>query len=179
MPTYEFPGHDKARPPGPAQIQSELQRLGLPAGQLHVEALEDGALRLSGAVPDPDAHERILVAIANMPGVARVEDRVRNTHGSSLLDSLGSFAHLPPGAAATEMAEDMVHEADPSRVHADPLGPAGSSLHTVQPGETLDSIAQRHYGDRDMMLRILDANRFILHGPGGLRPGMVLRVPRR
>jgi len=178
MPIYEFDGNSAARPPDKAAVAQELGRLGLP-GQAVEVTIEDGAVILAGTLPDPETHEKVLVAVASLPGVGRIDDRMTHAREASLLDNLGSFAHLPPGAAAADMAEEMVHEADPSRVHADPLGPAGSSLHAVRPGETLDSIAQRHYGDRDAMLRILDANRPMLQGAGALRPGMVLRVPRR
>jgi nucleoid-associated protein YgaU len=177
MAIYDFPAGGGSLP-RPDQVIAELRRHGLPTANLRAEAVSE-AIRLTGTVPDPEAHERVLVAVGNMPGVERVDDRLGHAHGASLFGAIGGFAHLPPGAAATDMDEDMVHEADPARVHADPLGPAGSSFHTVMEGETLDSIAQRHYGDRNAILRILEANRPMLSGAAALRPGLVLRVPRR
>jgi nucleoid-associated protein YgaU len=47
----------------------------------------------------------------------------------------------------------------------------------VAAGDTLDSIAQRFYGDRSAAARILQANRERLRSPELLVPGMELRLP--
>lgn len=178
MAVYEFPASGGGAMPGVEEVTAELRRLGLPDAGVTVET-EGDAIRLHGKVPDPETHEKILLAVGNLPAVGRVDDRLTHARESSLLGGLAGFAHLPKGAAAADMAEEMVHDAGPEHTHADPLGPAGSSFHTVAEGETLDTIAQRHYGDRDAMLRILEANRPMLTGIGAVRPGMVLRVPAR
>src|SRR5690606_36419867 len=117
-------------------------------------------------------------ALGSLPGVARLDDRLRHLRESDLFGTLGSFARLPPGAASSDMAEEMVHDAAPGRGHNDDmLGPAGSALHVVRPGETLDDIARLHRGDAAGGLRILHANRPMLERVDGLKPGMVLRVP--
>jgi hypothetical protein len=179
MPIYVFRSGSDALPlPGAQRIAATLAPLGLAPAEVRVEPVETGMLRLSGEVPDAETHEKLLAALASLPGVARLDDRLTERRASSLLDTLGAFARLPPGAAATEMAEEMVHAAAPGRCHADPvLGPAGSALHVVQPGETLEHIARAHGGDATGALRILHANRPMLERADALRPGMVLRVP--
>jgi nucleoid-associated protein YgaU len=157
-------GSDALPLPGAQRIAATLAPLGLAPAEVRVEPVETGMLRLSGEVPDAETHEKLLAALASLPGVARLDDRLTERRASSLLDTLGAFARLPPGAAG--------------RCHADPvLGPAGSALHVVQPGETLEHIARAHGGDATGALRILHANRPMLERADALRPGMVLRVP--
>ncbi|GGG50736.1 hypothetical protein GCM10010964_42500 [Caldovatus sediminis] len=179
MPIYVFrSGSDDLPLPGAARIAATLAQLGLSPAEVRVEPVETGMLHLSGEVPDAETHEKLLVALASLPGVARLDDRLTERRAASLLDTLGAFARLPPGAAATDMAEEMLREAGPGRRHADAmLGPAGSALHVVRPGETLDDIARAHDGDATGALRILHANQPMLERADALRPGMVLRVP--
>jgi len=47
----------------------------------------------------------------------------------------------------------------------------------VAPGETLESLAERFYGDRSMAARLFDANRDQLRSPALLVAGMELRLP--
>jgi hypothetical protein len=176
MAVYEFPAVPGAPMPAPAEVMREFARFGLPQTGIRVEPHRD-MLRLSGTVEDPETHERLLLAIGNMPGVGRVDDRLTHLREAPLLGTLGAFADLPAGAASTEMAEAMVHEAAPGRSHADMLGPAGSAFHTVRPGESLDDIARLHHGDATAALRILHANRPMLTRADALQPGMVVRVP--
>lgn len=47
----------------------------------------------------------------------------------------------------------------------------------VAPGESLETLAQRFYGDRAMAVRLWEANRDLLRSPSLLVPGMELRLP--
>lgn len=49
--------------------------------------------------------------------------------------------------------------------------------YTVQPGDTLSSIARQVYGKASLWRVIFDANRDILDDPGRIKPGQVLRIP--
>lgn len=53
--------------------------------------------------------------------------------------------------------------------------PHPQELHTVQPGETLDRIANQHFNDSSKWRLIADANRVL--DPMRLRPGTVLTIP--
>ncbi len=176
MAIYEFPAEPGVPMPRAADVMRELARFDLPRSGIRVEP-EGDMLRLGGTVEDPETHERVLLAIGNLPGVGRVDDRLTHLREAPLFGTLGAFADLPPGAASTEMAETMVHAAAPGRGHRDLLGPAGSAFHTVRPGESLDDIARLHHGDATAALRILHANRPMLTRADALKPGMVLRVP--
>jgi nucleoid-associated protein YgaU len=49
--------------------------------------------------------------------------------------------------------------------------------HTVQEGDTLFSLAQRYYGDKDKFIQIYQVNREILKSADILTPGTVLTIP--
>jgi LysM repeat protein len=51
------------------------------------------------------------------------------------------------------------------------------STYTVQPGDTLSSIAKQIYGRASLWRIIFDANRDILDEPGRIKPGQVLVIP--
>jgi LysM repeat protein len=49
-------------------------------------------------------------------------------------------------------------------------------IHVVQPGETINDIAEKYYGNRKMIIRIIDANPQIPDNYE-LKPGMKLEIP--
>jgi len=51
--------------------------------------------------------------------------------------------------------------------------------HTVQPGETLADIAERHLGDAAREMEIFKANRDRMNDPDQVSPGQQLMIPRR
>lgn len=55
--------------------------------------------------------------------------------------------------------------------------PPGARRHTVQPGETLGTIALKYYGSKARSADILDANNVQLGGKDRIRPGQVLIIP--
>lgn len=52
-----------------------------------------------------------------------------------------------------------------------------AATYTVQKGDTLSAIAQRHYGKASRWHAIFDANRDQLADPDLIRPGQVLKLP--
>ena len=180
MPFYHFPPEagrslGGGAPTAPA-IATELQRLGLPLEAVQIARHGETAL-LEGQVPDDEAREKLVLAVGNLAGISRVEDRLRTTTAAGLLDGLSGFAHLPAGAASIEATRAALHQARPEPNEA--FGPAGSLLHQVRPGESLASIAHRHYGTEAESQHLLAANAPMLAEATALRPGIVLRVPPR
>ncbi|MCR8549310.1 LysM peptidoglycan-binding domain-containing protein [Salipiger sp. P9] len=96
---------------------------------------------------------------------------------------------IPPGTAFTlnrlflTLADDTGNENGPSVTVPVLYGPlilpgyAGWQPYTVQPGDTLTSIAQAQYGNGDFQ-PIFQANQHILANPNLIFPGQVLRIPR-
>lgn len=58
-----------------------------------------------------------------------------------------------------------------------PADGSASGSYTVQSGDTLSAIAQRHYGKASRWREIFEANRDQLDNPDLIRPGQVLRLP--
>jgi nucleoid-associated protein YgaU len=50
-------------------------------------------------------------------------------------------------------------------------------LHTVESGDSLWKIAQKHYGDGSKYTAIFEANKPMLSDPDKIYPGQVLRIP--
>ena len=54
---------------------------------------------------------------------------------------------------------------------------AGEQTYTVQKGDTLSHIAQKHYGKASKWHAIFDANRDQIDDPDKIFPGQVLKLP--
>ena len=67
------------------------------------------------------------------------------------------------------------------RSHSDTVpggsGGTGQQTYTVQAGDTLSHIAQRHYGKASRWHAIFEANRDLLKDPDHIYPGQVLKLP--
>ena len=62
-------------------------------------------------------------------------------------------------------------------VPAGTLPDGGNTTCTVEKGDTLSAIAQRHYGKASRWHAIFEANRDQLSDPDLIRPGQVLKLP--
>lgn len=76
----------------------------------------------------------------------------------------------PPAPEANEGAEGAL-------AAIDPVDGADATSITVKPGDNLSKIAERVYGDPDLFLRILDANKEKIDNPDQIFPGMTLTIP--
>lgn len=70
--------------------------------------------------------------------------------------------------AGVESVEDQL------AVAADAVAPV---FHTVERGDTLSAIAQKHYGKASAYMTIFEANKPMLSDPDKIYPGQVLRIP--
>lgn len=178
MTTYRFPEEAGDAIQGDAitgeAIIARLARLGLPGEGLRV-ARDGRRVVLEGPVPDEATQERIVLAVGNIQGVGVVEDNMQAGRRSGLLEAFGGLAHLPAGAANLNAGEAEVSRSEPEP--GTTFGPGGSLFHTVQPGETLEGIAQRHFGTTREAEVLREANAPLLADDAAVRPGMVLRLP--
>ena len=60
----------------------------------------------------------------------------------------------------------------------DKPGQNTANTYTVQSGDTLWSIADKHYGDGSKYLEIFEANRGLLESPEHIVPGQQLVLPK-
>jgi LysM repeat protein len=111
--------------------------------------------------------ERRLQAKMSKEGFMTTSEAARLRNENESLRKLITDLRNPKTAPAARVA-------DPSQ--PDSL-PPGSKQHVVQPGETLASIAQRHYNNRAMSGHIKDANFNQLGGKDVIKPGQTLIIP--
>ncbi len=132
-----------------------LPGLGLPQSTMH--GVVSTALALFIAVPG---------ITSNLPAQA-------TTPTAPDLSTTTSTAPVDPAASAKESTPDV--DRDEPRAEATPVS---TMAYTVQPGDTLWSIAQRHLGKGDRYPLILELNAATLqHGPDWINPGTILRLP--
>lgn len=69
-------------------------------------------------------------------------------------------------------------------VNADGITVAGGAAsdgeaqyYTIQSGDTLSAIAQKHYGDANAYNKIFEANREVIGDPDKIYPGQQIRIP--
>jgi len=101
--------------------------------------------------------------------------------GPSLsVDELRRYAREQFGVELTPVtpAVGLANGASPDRTREARDAPA-PRLHTVREGETLWSIAQRHYGDGSLHARLAAYNRSRMPDPNALRVGLTLLIPAR
>jgi len=98
-----------------------------------------------------------------------------------------ALAGRPPTARGTlEVFEFSAGDGTPINLVVVPIvfGPflidpyVGFAQYTVRPGDTLNEIAQRFYGNGDLWPRIFEANRNQISNPDLIFPGQVLRIPQ-
>lgn len=160
--------------PTPEALQGELDRLQLPASGVAMK-VEGDTVRLTGSVPDAETREKIVLAVGNVHGVAKVDDQMQGGDApGSVGGVLSGMSNLPAGSASTQAAGGTVNAAA-----AQPMeqGPGGSAFYTVQKGDTLSAIARTQYGDANAYPRIFEANKPMLSHPDKIYPGQVLRIP--
>lgn len=119
-------GGDKA--PEATDLKKEVDKLGLSYDGLDVQ-VEGDTVRLKGTVADQATKEKIILAVGNVAGVARVEEEIDTLEGGSAAmfytvqkgDTLSAIAKLHYGAASKYPA---IFEANkPMLSHPDKIYP--------------------------------------------------------
>jgi nucleoid-associated protein YgaU len=129
-------------------LQDQVAKLGLNVRNLSVTSQGD-VVTVSGNAATLADREKAVLAIGNLQGVARVDDRIE-------VDA------PPPPAVMLEIP---------------PPAEQPSTFYTVKAGDTLSKIAKHHYGDGNKYNVIFEANRPLLKDPNKIYPGQVLRIP--
>jgi nucleoid-associated protein YgaU len=140
-----------------AALRRRIARAGLKAEGLEI-AFNDGVVSVRGEAPDHEMREKIVLAVGNSRGVARVDDLLKVS------------ATAPPQMAEAAVAAASVSEDQPAEA-------IESVMYTVQRGDTLSAIAKEHYGNAGKYMVIFEANKPLLEDPDRIYPGQVLRIP--
>lgn len=82
-----------------------------------------------------------------------------------------------PGLDPKRLKRGQELRLPPSTRAAPARTPPAARLHEVAPDDTLQSLAERYYGDRARWIDLLEANRDQLRGPADLKVGSKIRIP--
>lgn len=150
-----------------AALKAELKALGLTAKDVHLTLRGGDTIIISGKARDQETLEKLILAVGNIKGIARVEADLPK-------------APVPMGAAAA--AEPAVPPTPAAAADAPNAAPAAAPaaepvFHTVKKGETLGAIAQHYLGKASRYPEIFEANRPMLSDPDKIYPGQTLRIP--
>lgn len=141
--------------PDADDIKKQIAGLGLKVQNFGVE-IQNGTAILTGLAADRPEASKIVMAVGNTKGIAKVDNRMRVP-----------LSTVQPAAATTTEAPQADDHADEEAV----------VFYPVEKGETLSGIAKRLYGDANKYMKIFEANRPMLSDPDKIYPGQVLRVP--
>jgi len=152
-------------------IAKHVASVGLPMKHLHYW-LEGETMVVSGWVEDKPTKEKVVLAVGNVEGVDKVEDRI----------VVGPPPARPVVAAAPVLAESVVPqtppaEALPSKEELAREAEWTSKSYTVVKGDTLGKIAKEFYGNAAKYPLIFEANKPMLSHPDKIYPGQMLRIP--
>ncbi len=160
-----------------ALIRDHVKKVGLPDKHIHYW-LEAEVLVVSGWVNDSSTKEKVILAVGNVEGVDKVEDRL-------VVGSPPSFAPAvaTPAPTATKTAAPVVEAEAPIPVEQLPTREEAakhewtSRTHVVEKGDTLSKIAKAVYGNANKYMAIFKANQPMLSDPDKIYPGQTLRIP--
>ncbi|MBI5158248.1 MAG: LysM peptidoglycan-binding domain-containing protein [Acidimicrobiia bacterium] len=151
-----------------------------------------------GIAADQATKEKVLLAVGNVKGVARVKDSLAVGMSSKeqveLRKAAAARAGMASGQAkvvAQKAAEKARKEAkakfelemrraafkkelDARKKAADQTG----TMHTVKKGESLRKIAKKYYGDESKWKAIFEANQPMIKKADLIYVGQVLRIPK-
>lgn len=146
-------------------LQKEVADLGLTGHDVKLR-LSGDTVSVIGKVKDAETAEKLILAIGNVKGIARV-----NT------DELD----YPKPAAQPAPQADTANAA-PAPEAQKPVAGAqsqdGAVFYTVKKGDTLSEIAQKTLGKASRYHDIFEANKPMLTHPDKIYPGQVLRIPQ-
>lgn len=148
----------------------------------------DNPIQLAGLGGGFEAH--IDVRVLTESGTPIVETSVTNTNLTSQWQATVPLAHVPPSAQGYVEVQSGTGADEPTPAITVPITFGIALVHdytsyylyTVQPGDTLSSIAASEaagglYVTDESWQPIHRANAHIITDPDIIRPGMVLRIP--
>jgi nucleoid-associated protein YgaU len=131
---------------------------------------------VSFAVDEARGRWRYVTAVGNSENISDDQLARLRAGGASFIQRIGGD---PPAAQVTldNLAETGSRFLSKTDSPASTSPPGAWRTYTVQPGDTLSTIARQLYGQAQSWPTIFEANQDLLSDPGRLRPGQVLKIP--
>lgn len=142
------------------RLTEHVKALGLQVDSLNVDYF-DGTVTLKGLVPNRAEKEKVVLAVGNTQGVAKVNDMLRIVRPQPEASAADPVTPAPEAGPESSGQDD-----EPE-----------STFYTVQPGDSLSKIAKEQYGNAMKYMVIFEANKPMLSDPNKIYPGQVLRIP--
>ncbi len=179
-------------------LVDRVKSLRLSVSDLDIQ-YDKGVATVMGMVPDQATKEKIILAVGNVKGVAKVKDslavgltasqKAELRKRASVRASSKSAAALAAGAKAAEKARKEAKAKFELEMRRTALkkelaarakgGVAGASvMYTVKKGDSLSKIAKKLYGDSSKWKAIFEANQPMIKNADLIYPGQVLRIPK-
>ena len=127
-------------------------------------SVEGDKVTIGGKVKNDDIREIVVLSIGNFQGVAGVEDNMDVPAPAPVAKEAA------PAMAAAPAAQAAPVKKAPAK--------APSVFHTVESGDTLWAIAEKHLGDGNKYMAIFEANKPMLADPDAIYAGQKLRIPK-
>ena len=140
------------------ELEGHVKALGLKCRNLDIR-FDDGIAHVSGTVATQAMKEKIILAVGNTSGVAKVNSEMKIAPAKK---KAGAKKAGAKGGAKTARRRPAPKEA---------------TMYTVKKGDSLSKIAKAHYGDANKYNKIFEANKPMLKNPNEIYPGQVLRIP--
>jgi nucleoid-associated protein YgaU len=156
-------------------IANHVASVGLPPKHLHYW-LEGETMVVSGWVNDKPTKEKVVLAVGNVEGVDKVEDRIV-VGPPPVYKAPAAAAPAPVAAAVHVVAPPPPAEALPTKEELAKEAAWASKSYTVVKGDTLGKIAKEFYGNAAKYPVIFEANKPMLSHPDKIYPGQMLRIP--
>lgn len=156
-------------------IREHVKKIGLPDKHIHYW-LEEETMVVSGWVDNKPTKEKVIIAVGNVEGVDKVEDRL-------VVGSPPAAITQPTPVVAAESTDTATAAEAPLAAEQLPTAEQAaeyewsSKTYTVQKGDTLSKIAKEVYGSAGKYPVIFEANKPMLAHPDKIYPGQVLRIP--
>lgn len=158
-------------------IAKHVGSIGLPMKHLYYW-LEGETMVVSGWVADKPTKEKVILAVGNVEGVDKVEDRIVVGPPPAPIVAKPVIAPVVAEAVTAHVvAAAPPAEALPTKEELAKQDEWTSKSYTVVKGDTLGKIAKEFYGNAAKYPLIFEANKPMLSHPDKIYPGQMLRIP--
>jgi len=122
----------KDESPKAAALKQKLTELGLEADGLDVE-IEDDTIKVSGEASSQEAKEKLLLALGNVVGIARVDENITTRDGAPA----SVFYTVAKGDTLWNIAESHYGDGNKYRIIFDANKPILTDPDKIYPGQML------------------------------------------
>jgi len=174
-------------------LAEKVEELGLDVDDLDIE-WKDGTATVQGMAADQATLEKTLLAVGNTKGVLKVVDEMvvglteaeKQAMREAAARRSAEQAAEKQKAEMADSREELKKQMEAARRRSayrqqleayKKMNQSRTTFYTVQKGDSLRKIADKHYGDESKWPEIFEANQPMIKKADLIYPGQVLRIP--